>query len=39
MSSEPQVQPVILPMRLNRQEVHLGQFSYTAVARMKPRWR
>src|SRR3954464_11055488 len=27
---------LVLPMRLNRQEVRLGQFSYTAVARMKP---
>ena len=27
---------LILPMRLNRQEVHLGQFSYHAVARVKP---
>jgi putative ABC transport system permease protein len=27
---------LILPMRLDREKVHLGQFSYTAVARMKP---
>jgi predicted permease len=27
---------LILPMRLEREKVHLGQFSYTAVARMKP---
>jgi putative ABC transport system permease protein len=27
---------LILPMQLDREKVHLGQFSYTAVARMKP---
>ena len=27
---------LILPMRLDREKVHLGQFSYTAVARLKP---
>jgi len=27
---------LILPMRLDRGDVHLGQFSYTAVARLKP---
>ena len=27
---------LILPMRLDREKVHLGQFSYTAVARMRP---
>ena len=27
---------LILPMRLDREKVRLGQFSYTAVARMKP---
>ena len=27
---------LILPLRLDRSKVHLGQFSYTAVARMKP---
>jgi putative ABC transport system permease protein len=26
---------LILPMRLDREKVHLGQFSYTAVARLK----
>jgi predicted permease len=27
---------LILPMRLDRDKVHLGQFSYTAMARLKP---
>jgi putative ABC transport system permease protein len=27
---------LILPMQLDREKVHLGQFSYTAVARLKP---
>ena len=27
---------LVLPMRLDRDKVHLGQFSYTAVARLKP---
>jgi predicted permease len=27
---------IVLPMRLNRSEVHLGQFSYSGVARLKP---
>ena len=27
---------VVLPLRLDRATVHLGQFSYTAVARLKP---
>ena len=27
---------LILPLRLDRAKVHLGQFSYTAVARLKP---
>jgi putative ABC transport system permease protein len=27
---------LILPMRLDREKVHLGNFSYTAVARLKP---
>jgi predicted permease len=27
---------IVLPLRLNRSEVHLGQFSYSSVARLKP---
>jgi putative ABC transport system permease protein len=27
---------LILPLRLDREKVHLGQFSYTAVARLQP---